>query len=177
MQQTKKGFTLIELLVVIAIIGILSAIGLVSLNGAREKARDAQRKSDLSQIKTALVLYYDDNNSTYPAVAVANTAQSIESGAVHDALVTEYLSRMPTSPTATAEYFYNYIAPLAAANTNYALLAHLEAPGEEDIYVLNHDGFGGVVGRTTAGAANYTTYKCGGAAAGQKDVCVQTVTP
>ncbi|MFA6512309.1 MAG: prepilin-type N-terminal cleavage/methylation domain-containing protein, partial [Patescibacteria group bacterium] len=35
MTNQKKGFTLIELLVVIAIIGILSAIGLVSLNGAR----------------------------------------------------------------------------------------------------------------------------------------------
>ncbi|MFH0952283.1 MAG: type II secretion system protein [Patescibacteria group bacterium] len=63
---TKKGFTLIELLVVIAIIGILSAIGLVSLNGAREKARDAQRLNDLAQYRTAVQLYYDDNNFKYP---------------------------------------------------------------------------------------------------------------
>ncbi|MFA6512195.1 MAG: type II secretion system protein [Patescibacteria group bacterium] len=66
MAHHKKGFTLIELLVVIAIIGVLSAIGLVSLNGAREKARDAQRVSDLAQMSTALVLYYDDHDHTYP---------------------------------------------------------------------------------------------------------------
>ncbi|MFH0853737.1 MAG: type II secretion system protein, partial [bacterium] len=59
-KKMKKGFTLIELLVVIAIIGILSAIGLVSLNGAREKARDAQAKSDIGQMRTALTLYADD---------------------------------------------------------------------------------------------------------------------
>lgn len=69
--NTKKGFTLIELLVVIAIIAILSAIGLVALNGAREKARDAQRRSDLGQIRTALSLYYDDNNSSFPAQTTA----------------------------------------------------------------------------------------------------------
>ncbi|MFA6042746.1 MAG: type II secretion system protein [Patescibacteria group bacterium] len=62
----RKGFTLIELLVVIAIIGILSAVGLIALNGAREKARDSQRKSDLGQLRTGLALYYDTNND-YPS--------------------------------------------------------------------------------------------------------------
>lgn len=67
-KQTKnkqKGFTLIELLVVISIIGILSSFAVVSLNSARIKARDALRKGDMSQLRTAMVLYYDDNFS-YP---------------------------------------------------------------------------------------------------------------
>ncbi|PIS41232.1 MAG: hypothetical protein COT25_04205 [Candidatus Kerfeldbacteria bacterium CG08_land_8_20_14_0_20_42_7] len=76
--QTKKGFTLIELLVVIAIIAILSAIGLVALNGAREKARDAQRRSDIAQIRTALSLYYDDNGSTYPVTVTGDTVTSVD---------------------------------------------------------------------------------------------------
>jgi len=58
--RSKHGaFTLIELLVVIAIIGMLSAITLVSLNGARMKARDARRKVDIGNIITALNFYYD----------------------------------------------------------------------------------------------------------------------
>jgi len=61
----KKGFTLIELLVVVSIISLLSSIVLMNLNGARAKARDAVRKSDMLQIKTALDLYYNDYGS-YP---------------------------------------------------------------------------------------------------------------
>ena len=63
----QKGFTLIELLVVIAIIGLLASIVLVSVNSAREKARDARRKADLHQIQLALEMYYD-NNGHYPMV-------------------------------------------------------------------------------------------------------------
>lgn len=64
-----KGFTLIELLVVVAIIGILSSVVLASLNSARAKARDARRKSDLTQIRTAMEMYYDK----YGTYTVAGT--------------------------------------------------------------------------------------------------------
>jgi type II secretion system protein G len=66
MKRDKKGFTLIELLVVIAIIGILATIVLVSLNTARQKARDVRRIADMRQIALALEMYYDDNPLGYP---------------------------------------------------------------------------------------------------------------
>jgi general secretion pathway protein G len=61
----KNGFTLIELLIVIAIIGILAVLILVNLQSALEKARDAKRKDALSNIKTAIELYYQVYGS-YP---------------------------------------------------------------------------------------------------------------
>jgi len=62
----KKGFTLIELLVVVSIISMLSGVVLSSVEAARSKARDAQRLSDLRQIKNALALYANDHGGSYP---------------------------------------------------------------------------------------------------------------
>jgi type IV pilus assembly protein PilA len=55
------GFTLIELLVVVIIIGILAAIAIPVYLGAQFSAKDASVKSDLTDIKTAVVGYHMDN--------------------------------------------------------------------------------------------------------------------
>ena len=68
-KHNNSGFTLVELLVVISIIGILSSFAIVSLNSARMKARDALRKGDMAQLRTALSLYFDDN-LRYPVCGV-----------------------------------------------------------------------------------------------------------
>ncbi|MEX2007567.1 MAG: type II secretion system protein GspG, partial [Candidatus Levyibacteriota bacterium] len=61
------GFTLIELLIVIGILSVLSVGAVTVLNpvGQFQKANDARRKSDLSQIQRSLEIYYDDNGK-YP---------------------------------------------------------------------------------------------------------------
>lgn len=68
-----KGFTLIELLVVIAIIGLLSSLAVVSLNSARIKARDALRMADMSEMRTAVNLYYSDHDK-YPICGTINSS-------------------------------------------------------------------------------------------------------
>lgn len=59
-RPSSSGFTLIELLVVIVIIGLLAAILLPNMLGMRARARDARLKSELSELKTALQIYYSD---------------------------------------------------------------------------------------------------------------------
>ena len=59
--HNKSGFSLIELLVVIAIIGLLAVMAVVSLNNAREKARDAKRMGDIKAIQTAIEFYIQSN--------------------------------------------------------------------------------------------------------------------
>ncbi len=59
----KIGFTLIELLIVVAIIGILARLVVISLNMQRIQARDASRRTALTQYGTAIEQYYSQAHS------------------------------------------------------------------------------------------------------------------
>jgi prepilin-type N-terminal cleavage/methylation domain-containing protein len=130
MFRKKRGFTLIELLVVIAIIGILATIVLVSLNTARQKARDARRASDIHQIALAVEMYYD-------AQATAQYPVGTSYNLVYTSYLSTYLPTQPTDPTGT--YAYSW---LSNTSTWYCVYATGEITGPQAYYVASQRGSG-----------------------------------
>lgn len=113
----KLGFTLIELLVVISIIGILVAVSIFGLAGARESSRDARRKADLELIRSGLELYKSDCNK-YPT-SLGTSLLGSPPPTICSASNT-YISAVPIDPIAGRSYRY------AQVGTGYEICASLE---------------------------------------------------
>lgn len=112
----KLGFTLIELLVVIAIIGVLSTLAVIALGNARAKSRDAKRIADMEQVRTALELYYHDNN-TYPLAITPGNSLVGPNGIV-------YMGKIPSNPTPRNDGSCNtndYSYSTQSNNTSYTI--------------------------------------------------------
>lgn len=130
MFKNKKGFTLIELLVVIAIIGILASIVLVSLNSAREKARDVRRVSDMRQIALALEMYYDESSNVYPTDSTPGATcngwgdmkTALEGGG--------YMTAVPSDPGGSAAYAYEV---KDSNRQGYVLRAQMESQTQSSL--------------------------------------------
>lgn len=119
MIRKKRGFTLIELLVVVAIIGVLSALLMSNFVGVRQRARDAQRKSDVRQLQSALELYRADVGA-YPSSATLSTCGNGVSFKSQDNTST-YMQAVPCDPSTGSPYSYT-----SNDGTTYTLITCLE---------------------------------------------------
>lgn len=127
--KKKYGFTLIELLVVIAIIGILASIVLVSVSGARDKARDARIVSDIAQIRTQETIFLNANN------VYAGECTTTEMIALCDDIAVQNAKGQPTfAISASAQEYCVY----AALRTKYQ--------GTDDFFCADSTGKAGYTG-------------------------------
>jgi len=142
-----KGFTLVEILIVISIIGILSNLVLLQLGAARAKARDVKRISDVSQIKSAEELFFDDNGRYSQTTNLTSDLVTIG----------KYLSLMPVDPLTTTcsdrvydgSGCYGYAWNLASSPIRFHIWAELERISSGHKADLDFDSIGWANGGTT----------------------------
>jgi len=120
--SNKKGFTLIELLVAVSIIGIILALGIFGLQGARVSSRDARRKADLELIRSGLEIYKADCYS-YPVALGSSLAGDDGSPSCLSSNV--YISAVPGDVIETRSYLY------VSDGITYELCAALEGDGSD----------------------------------------------
>lgn len=129
LHQNQHAFTLIELLVVVSLLGVLATLVIANLNSARERARDATRKSDLRSIQTALRLYYNDN-SGYPQSFDGNIVGCDGNCTWGEAWVNDnvtYMNILPNDPLTGQSYVYTGVV----GGEDYTLMACLENKSDD----------------------------------------------
>lgn len=126
MKQCSRGFTLIELLIVIVIIGILTTLLATNFIGARQRARDAKRKSELLQIQSALELYRADagnypTTDQFPSCGSAGGPLQGPSGGA------TYMQLIPCDSLTNRSYTYE------SDGSTYSIYACLENVSDSDL--------------------------------------------
>ncbi|MFA4873630.1 MAG: prepilin-type N-terminal cleavage/methylation domain-containing protein [Patescibacteria group bacterium] len=143
--HAKRAFTLIELLVVVAIIGLLATLVAVNVNNAKQKGRDTTRKGNISQLRNALELHYQQYgyfpySGTDGAIfncVDALPGQSDTGGYVNH--LGDYIKPIPIDPLKAAgvrDLLANGCLAYRSIGSHYKIIANLEL----DTNIMANDG-------------------------------------
>jgi general secretion pathway protein G len=66
MRSAQGGFTLVELILVTVILGIISVVAVIRFGKTIDVAREGATKGNIGTLRSALALYYSDNQGYFP---------------------------------------------------------------------------------------------------------------
>ncbi|MEK7592271.1 MAG: type II secretion system protein [Patescibacteria group bacterium] len=126
-QSQRSGFTLIEVLVAATIIAVLVAIGMVSYSSVNKRSRDAKRRGDLEQMRSALELYRSEYGY-YPAVGSGSwtSASDLSTGDPATGLVPSFMPSVPSDPKTSERFSFKATNVSSGTYYGYCLSAKLE---------------------------------------------------
>lgn len=142
-KNKKQNFTLIETLIVIAIIAIIASAILVSLFGVRGKARDARRKTEISQIGRFLTMTCylpEGGEGEYDLISLAQEMLA------KNPQYSKFLSQVPKDPKTGTETESKYVYIVNVDGSKCALYANLENPDEKTTLTITLPTPGGGTG-------------------------------
>jgi len=101
-RPNRDGFTLIELMIVVAIIGIMASIAIPQFANMVAKAQEGVTKGNLGTLRSAMSIYYSDNEGLKPGPNIAVSGISTlgllcMGGKYLQSIPTCYLPRTPNN--------------------------------------------------------------------------------
>jgi prepilin-type N-terminal cleavage/methylation domain-containing protein len=96
LRKFNRGYTLIELMLVVTIMGLLSSVLSPKMDILLQKAHQSRTKGNLANLRSALAIYYTENN-VYPLANYPEGLDHIADGVSLTGILTpRYVSMVPT---------------------------------------------------------------------------------
>ncbi|MFH2204980.1 MAG: prepilin-type N-terminal cleavage/methylation domain-containing protein [Elusimicrobiota bacterium] len=130
----RDGFTLIELMIVVAIIGILAAVAIPKFADLVRKSNEGATKGNLGAVRSALSIYYGDQEGLYPNTPAALTTGGDYIDMIPEARTPSYHADSGTisqsqSTNDTGGWGYNNTAGAANFGFLFVNCSHTDSKG------------------------------------------------
>ncbi len=125
------GFSLIEVLVAVTIIGLLAGVAVTGYSSVTKSSRDARRKADLEQVRSALEVYRSETGY-YPDPGSSSYVDFTDAELVDELVDGGYIQALPKDPLPATHpsykaYMYKATDLSGTVYYGYCLQTHLEA--------------------------------------------------